>query len=469
MRIDKRTREALVRLIDSKIDNTFMVKGTSDKRDANTLDKATLMMKDAIGKCNFYIYGGKMHFYNNSFYESLEHDEFEYILDEVMDRRGVPAAEIFRKGIYQACWRRVIGNNVDNVNRSLVCFSNGVVDFSTDKCELKPHNAKYPVFYKLPYPFNRKAVCPLWESFLSEVLPDETLRANLQEFLGLVFVNRDKAKVETMLWLHGNGANGKSVIFNTIMGVFGRKNVTNYDIMDLTSGGQKERNIANINGKLLNYCSDVDSKTILTDSIKALISGEPMMGRPMYKEGFTVYDIPLMMGNTNRVPYFKESSDAWLRRIRPIPFEVTIPEERQDKLLSDKLVKEYSGIFNWILEGRSRIIKQQYHFTQSDRIDSFMRSYKNMGDTVKQFECFLGIQPSPRVAFDEGKVVPASLLYFKYREWCEKMRSRIGETKTTDRAFNKAMGEMGYLRFKGRNGDVFKYFGDVTVDEFYQI
>lgn len=466
MKLDKKTRDSLIMLIDSKIDSSLMPRSAVDKKSYDVLDKSTLMMKDAISKCSFYIYGGKMHFYNGMYYEELEHSEYEYILDAVMDKRGVPASEVFRSGIYRACWRKVIGNNVERANKSLVCFSNGVVNLEDETPLLKPFNPRYPVFFMLPYPYNVKAVCPRWEKFLDEVLPDKTLQANLQEFLGLVFVSRSQAKVETMMWLHGNGANGKSVVFNTIMGVFGRRNVTNFDILDLTSGGQRERNIAHINGKLLNYCSDVDSKTIMSDSIKALISGEPMTGRPLYKESFTAYDIPLIMGNTNRVPYFKDNSDAWLRRIRPIPFEVTIPESKQDKTLSDVLTKEYSGILNWILEGRKRIIEQGYHFTHSDRITAFLRSYKNMGNTVKQFEDFLGITPAPKKAFEPPKTVSGDTLYFKYREWAEMVKSRIGETKLSEKSFCKAMTEMGYLKKSGPNGYVFMYFGDNSIDDF---
>lgn len=466
MRLDRRTRESLVKMIDSKINDAYMIKGAVDKRTMDVMDKSTMMLKDAISRCNFYIYGGCMYFFNGAFYEGMEKDEFDYILDAVMDKRGVPASESFRKGIYAACWRKVIGNNVESANRSLVCFTNGVVDLSQDIPVLKPHSAKFPVFYQLPYPYNESAICPKWEEFLKQVLPDETLRKNLQEFLGLVFINRSQAKVETMMWLHGNGANGKSVIFNTIMGVFGRKNITNYDIKDLTASTQKERNIAAINGKLLNYCSDVDSKTIISDSIKALISGEPMMGRPMYQEAFTVYDIPLMMGNTNRVPFFKENSDAWLRRIRPIPFEVSIPESKQDKMLSDKLSKEYSGILNWILAGRARIIRNKYHFTDSERIEAFIRSYKESGNTVKQFEGYLGIRAVPKSPFEKGKTISCDALYYKYRAWCDIVKSRVGDTPMTSKSFFKAMGELGYVKQKGPSGQVFRYFGQKTIEDF---
>ena len=464
MRLDRKTKEALIKKIDSCINDTYMIKGGIDKRNVDVIDKSTMMLKDAMSKCEFFLYSGRMHFFNGIYYEGMDKDEFEYILDVVLDKRGVPAAEAIRKGIYASCWRRVIGNNVESLNRSMVCFSNGVVNFDDPVPVLKPHNARYPVFYMLPYPYNEKAICPLWESFLKEVLPDPTLVANLQEFLGLVFINRSRAKIETMMWLHGNGANGKSVIFNTIMGIFGRDNITNFDINELTSSSMKERNIATINGKLLNYCSDVDSKTILSDSVKALISGEPMMGRPMYRDGFTVYDIPLMMGNTNKVPYFKDDSQAWLRRIRPIPFEVTIPEKKQDKQLAAKLTKEYSGIMNWILQGRDRIIKNNYHFTNSEKIEAFIRNYSNNSTPIKQFESYLGIASTPTGPFDEGKTISAESFFYKYRRWAEMVKTRIEGSVMTDRGFFKALAEQGYLKQKGPHGYVYRYFGRDSLD-----
>ena len=89
-----------------------------------------------------------------------------------------------------------------------------------------------------------------------------------------------------------------------------------------------------------------------------------------------------------------------------------------------------------------------------------------MGNTVKQFEEYLGVQPMPKKAFDNGKTVLASTLYYKYREWAEFMRTKLGDTKMSDKSFYNAFGELGYLRQKSPKGVVFRYFGNATIEEF---
>ena len=74
-----------------------------------------------------------------------------------------------------------------------------------------------------------------------------------------------------MLILKGNGANGKSVIFETIMGLLGIGNVSTYGIQELIFGNYKEQNMANINGKRLNYCPEVDTMNIRGDKSRFYI------------------------------------------------------------------------------------------------------------------------------------------------------------------------------------------------------
>ena len=97
-----------------------------------------------------------------------------------------------------------------------------------------------------------------------------------------------------------------------------------------------------------------------SDVLKSLISGEPTEARPMYGDNFTAYDIPLLMANANQMPYLKDWSYGMKRRICILPFEIEIPIARQRKSLARDLEREYSAIFNWILEGRDRFISNGY-------------------------------------------------------------------------------------------------------------
>jgi phage/plasmid-associated DNA primase len=128
---------------------------------------------------------------------------------------------------------------------------------------------------------------------------------------------------------------------------------------------REKKNIAFINGKRLNYCSEIQALEFGKDSdtLKSLISGEPTEARPIYGDNFTAYNIPLLMANANQMPYLKDWSYGMRRRICIIPFEVEIPKARQKKELSRDLEAEYPAIFNWILEGRDRFIANGYRLT----------------------------------------------------------------------------------------------------------
>lgn len=96
---------------------------------------------------------------------------------------------------------------------------------------------------------------------------------------------------------------------------------------------REKKNIAFINGKRLNYCSEIQALEFGKDSdtLKSLISGEPTEARPIYGDNFTAYNIPLLMANANQMPYLKDWSYGMRRRICIIPFEVEIPKARQKK------------------------------------------------------------------------------------------------------------------------------------------
>ncbi len=74
-----------------------------------------------------------------------------------------------------------------------------------------------------------------------------------------------------------------------------------------------------------------------------------------------------------------------MRRFIILNFEVIIPDEKQDKNLAKRIIsKELSGIFNWVLEGLDRLLKQQ-QFTESPKAKELLEEMRFESDTVAQF------------------------------------------------------------------------------------
>jgi len=51
------------------------------------------------------------------------------------------------------------------------------------------------------------------------------------------------------------------------------------------------------------------------------------------------------------MPRIRDTTNSTWRRIHLIPFKESIPEDEQDKQLSEKLLEELPGILNWAIDG----------------------------------------------------------------------------------------------------------------------
>src|SRR3546814_9458617 len=101
-------------------------------------------------------------------------------------------------------------------------------------------------------------------------------------------------------------------------------------------------------GKLANISPEIGNRLLSNDTLKRLISREPVDYRKLYKDIQESNDYGRLWFNANRLPVVKEHSEAFFRRFIIMPFNVTIPKEKRDKYLANRLVKdELPGVFNW--------------------------------------------------------------------------------------------------------------------------
>lgn len=426
-------------------------------------------IRSAVEKSSIATFNGKIYIFTGRIYESISYSDFENMTYELWSRLGLPMSlwDKNKGGIVDMMKTMIFSKHIYPDNSKIV-FENGMYDFDERKFH-KEVTSKTVQFASVQFSYNSFASCPTWNMFLDSVLPDKDCQGMLQEFLGSIFIDRKKVKIETMLILKGNGANGKSVIFETIMGILGSGNVSTYGIQELIFGSYKEQNMANINGKRLNYCPEVDAMNIRGDNatFKALISGEPQRVKVMYSNPFEVYDIPLMMSNCNKLPKMDTWTHSMRRRIVVIPFDVSIPVEKQNPRLSFDLAKEYAGIFNWICVGRERFRLNGCKFTEvaglTNAIETvgrgdinhssavrYIYSSKKVGTMYSAYDC-------ARTKNTELKAIyiMATELYSNYRKWCNKFHIVDDVTKYM---FVNELKLAGFEYVRKSNGMCFKLY-----------
>jgi putative DNA primase/helicase len=184
------------------------------------------------------------------------------------------------------------------------------------------------------------------------------------------------------LLLYGQGANGKSVLADIVFALLGHENVSSYSLQNLTAHAKSER--AELQNKLLNYATEINGR-MEVDIFKQLVSGEPVEARRLFHDPFIMTRYAKLMFNCNVLPTDVEQTNAFFRRFLIVGFNTTIPEEKQDKELAQRIIRnELSGIFNWVLEGLSRLLVQK-QFTSSEAVRKQMEEYQLQSDSVKMF------------------------------------------------------------------------------------
>lgn len=416
------------------------------------------LLIDAIKKSSLCCFNGRPYYYGGRIYEPLGRggwDAFYSLVKAVADRcRMQPGDKTKLESVCKVC-RREMSLKELKVDNHIIVLQNGVLDVEHNT--FHKFSKKFKQVTQMNFDYNPEEYPFLWvNTFLNRVLPDEGYQKVLQEFMGAIFIDRDKAKIEKMLILKGAGSNGKSVVFETLKGLLGEDNIKTIPLSGLIGGSELKQNIASINGKRLNYCSEIQTKEFdkNVDALKALISGEPVEVRLLYVNNFTARNIPLLMANANRMPYIKDWSHGLSRRIIILPFDVVLEEREQNKQLSSELRKEYPGILNWILAGRQRLIANNYQFSVSQALADTVEEYQSESSTVLAFMKAQDYHRSLLEVEREPRWMGAEKLHRAYVKWCIQNNLPF----ETQKKFSMVLQEAGFTKDRKSNCVVYAVY-----------
>jgi P4 family phage/plasmid primase-like protien len=305
-------------------------------------------------------------------------------------------------------WRSAPAATMDAAN--VLNLSNGTLELDT--LEFRDHRQDDRLTYFLDYAFDPDADCPRFRQFLGEVLvlpesmqPDPEMAMLVQEFFGYSLTN--DTRHESMLWLAGEGANGKTVLITVLRSLLGPL-ATNVNFETLGQMGNYD--LADLLGKRVALSTEAGSRrgTIAEDMIKKLVSGETIKARPIYGFPFEYRSTVKLVWAMNDKPTVTDTSKAFWRRLALVPFYRSFDgDPNKDPFLIDKLLAERSGILNWALDGLSRL-RILGRFTTPRAVAAAVAEYKREANPVAQWldECT-----------EAGGLTLASTVYTSYADW----------------------------------------------------
>jgi putative DNA primase/helicase len=231
----------------------------------------------------------------------------------------------------------------------------------------------------------------------------------------------------------GGGSNGKTTLILTAAGALGdyAKSTPVETLLAGNGDSEARHELAKLRGARLVAAVESDSGRRFNEAfLKSLSGGDVVTARALYRDSFEFIPTFKLVLSTNHRPVIRGSDHAIWRRIRLIPFTVTIPPEEQDRHLPDKLRAELPGILRWAVEGC--LAWQREGLGVPDAIRAATEGYRQDMDILGEFI-------SARCVEEGAARSSGASLFAGYLDWCR----TEDERPLSQKAFARALVERG--------------------------
>lgn len=287
-----------------------------------------------------------------------------------------------------------------------------------------------------PQPPSRAVV---WHNFLEYLLPSPDVRSFLQRAVGYSLTGLTREEV--FFILYGSGQNGKSKLLSAISHALGNY-AHAFDpklILQQKYEGHPT-NIASLFGVRFAYSSEVDQGAALDEGrVKAITGGDVMTARFMRKDEFSWTPTHKLWIATNHLPVIKGQDKGMWRRVIVLPFDVTVPDDKRDNLLEEKLQAEAPSILAWAIDGAVEYLR--YGLNPPAEVQMASAHYKQEQDSTSLFL----LEMTTPIA---GAHCPSGDLYLAYKRWSEDN----GNQPLSSQAFGRELTRVGHEAGRGTGG-----------------
>ncbi|MFH2073908.1 MAG: phage/plasmid primase, P4 family, partial [Pseudomonadota bacterium] len=319
---------------------------------------------------------------------------------------------------------------------NLINVKNGMLDVKT--MELMDHAPEYHSRVQLPVSYMPGAPVGRWYDFLASIFPEDHEKDEhgqylnylnkhvlAQQFAGYCLL-RD-CRYQKSLFLYGTGSNGKSTFLNVIGGALGKENTASLSLTELAAPFMA----INLYNMLANLASETNPKAAMESSIfNSCVTGDEITARKIYTESIKFRPFCKFIISMNEAPMVPDKSYAFERRILVINFNYRFMPEEINPRMSELLLEELDGVFNWMVEGLKMLMKHDGFVVGAniqEEIDQMMTRVNPFIAFVEDC-CVLG--PSVSVRTQD--------MWDAYRDWCQEGGNRsLGRNKFLDQVLSQ--------------------------------
>jgi P4 family phage/plasmid primase-like protien len=357
---------------------------------------------------------------------------------------------------YNNIKHHLIGITLNNIifSRKIAC-ENGLLNPETQ--EFADFDKKEMPLHFIPVTYDKTAKSEAWEQFITQVVNQDDL-ATIQEWSGYLLLA--DYRFHKLLWIHGDGRNGKGVWQRTMEEILGENNVSSVGLEEFD--GNHRFALRQLYGKLFNPCSEPTTNKVLQtpllkkatgqDTIEAEIKGK--------QTRLTFRNCAKITVMANRFPKINDNTTAFRERRLFIKFPNEFTGKNQIQNIEQNWLddpKQRSGILNWMLEGLQRLLTQGY-FTESKTQQETEAEFLRASDTISSFITELCI-------FDKNSYTTRNDAFEAYKNYCDILGlDAENEKKFTSRLKETPKISVGFIR-KPKQERVWKGLALKKIDD----
>ena len=262
-------------------------------------------------------------------------------------------------------------------------------------------------------PYFKDAAAPLWRKTILQVFDgDKAMAEYFQRAVGYSLLGENKE--QCLFICYGSGANGKSLLLETIkdvLGSYGQSMPIAALLRGKTSSGAANPEIARLLGVRFALAAEAEKgQHWSAHRVKMLTGNDTITARNLYKGIFEFKSQATIWIASNHKPEVDSSDEAMWRRIKLIPFNHVFSNDEQDPELTNKLKYEYAGILTWMVQGLC-----SYNATglqEPKKVIDATMAYREEMNSVKRFIAeALELDNDSRETLSEVKET--------YKNWCK--------------------------------------------------
>ena len=290
----------------------------------------------------------------------------------------------------------------------LLNVANGTIDLQTGS--LRPHDPRDLITKLAPVEYDPEAACPIWDAFLLRAMGGS---AELVDFLRRMigYALTGVIREHVLGFLFGGGANGKSTFVGTMHALLGDyASRAPRGLLFRSRGDRHETELTTLFGARFVSCAEVDEGAIFDEAlVKDLTGGDQVTARRMREDHWTFTPTHKLFLAGNHKPRVRGADDGIWRRIRLVPWLVTIPAAERDTSLPERLRAELPGILAWAVRGCQEW--QRRGLGEPLAVLDATASYRDESDPLREFfDLHCVFEPDGRV--------PRKQIRGAYEEYC---------------------------------------------------